>query len=64
VRKVLGLLENAVMAQGLKGARALFQKIVNEVSVGLRLVQVRIHHRADVLHLILARWLRTWKILQ
>jgi hypothetical protein len=36
VRTVLGLFEYAVMAQGLKGACAFFQKMVNEVFVGLR----------------------------
>jgi hypothetical protein len=36
VRTVLGLFEYAVMAQGLNGARAFFQKMVNEVYVGLR----------------------------
>jgi Reverse transcriptase (RNA-dependent DNA polymerase) len=36
VRTVLGLFEYAVMAQGLKGACAFFQKMVNEVYVGLR----------------------------
>lgn len=37
VRTVLGLFEYAMMAQGLKGASALFQKMVNEVYMGLRL---------------------------
>jgi hypothetical protein len=36
VRTVLGLYEYAVMAQGLKGACAFFQKMVNEMYVGLR----------------------------
>jgi hypothetical protein len=36
VRTVLGLFEYAVMAQGLKGACAFFQKMVNEVYAGLR----------------------------
>jgi hypothetical protein len=35
VRTVLGLFEYAVMAQGLTGACAFFQKMVNEVDVGL-----------------------------
>jgi hypothetical protein len=37
VRTVLGLFEYAVMAQGLKGACVFFQKMVNEMYVGLRL---------------------------
>jgi Reverse transcriptase (RNA-dependent DNA polymerase) len=37
VRMVLGLFEYAVMAQGLTSACAFFQKMVNEVYVGLRL---------------------------
>jgi Reverse transcriptase (RNA-dependent DNA polymerase) len=36
VRTVLGLFEYAVMAQGLKGACAFFQKMVNKVYMGLR----------------------------
>jgi hypothetical protein len=36
VRTVLGLFKYAVMAQGLKGSWAFFQKMVNEVYVGLR----------------------------
>jgi hypothetical protein len=36
VRTVLGPFEYAVMAQGLKGACAFFQKMVNDVYVGLR----------------------------
>jgi hypothetical protein len=36
VRAVLGLFEYAVMAQGLKSACAFFQKMANEVYVGLR----------------------------
>jgi hypothetical protein len=41
VRTVLGLFEFAGMAQGLKGACAFFQKMVNEVYVGLRFVYGR-----------------------
>jgi Reverse transcriptase (RNA-dependent DNA polymerase) len=36
VRTVLGLFEYEVIAQGLKGACAFFQKMVNEVYAGLR----------------------------
>jgi hypothetical protein len=36
VKTVLGLFEYAVMVHGLKGACAFFQKMVNEVYVGLR----------------------------
>ena len=38
VRTVLGQFEYAVMAQGLKGACAYFQRVVNEVYAGLRLM--------------------------